>query len=1287
LSTEVEPDVDDLDPLEIFLDCEGVQDETLETILDAKIPDSCKWIEKRQYFQEWASSTDKHIWLYWLHGSPGTGKSVTSAHVINVLQDADARNDVVDFFFVSGHKFHQDVATLLRCIAVRMAEKHKLVNQALRHIQKSGTHFEDAEAKTIWQKIFVSCILKLPLGRPQYWVIDALDECRDFGKLFPLLKTAQVSFPLRIFMTSRFIPDIRYSVQRLPPSKVRVTTDSVTPEDTEEDIRRLIKSREQDIPSENDRERAETSEKIVRNSQGSFLWVNVILRDMKDAYTFDEIKSILADVPTDMVPHYENILRHMSTNHPEREQLIRAILTWAVCSARPLETNELQEALKLHIGENVTLMKKAVEDFCGQLLIINKHGAVQLIHSTVREFLVDQTQISAYTIDREAANFQLARTCLKCLASEDLRRRPFARRRTDMTEITERVGPLVSYAATQFSLHLVRGPADNDELMDLLFKFLRSPNVLHWIEFVALKFRSLEHIKEAGANLRRYLERRSKHRPRYGTQFETVQKWSVDLIRVVSKFGRQILDSPSQMPLLVPPICPPVSAIYEQFHLKNPELHVVGISDRIWADAISYIDHVDTIPTSMACGTHYVAIGHGSGLVRIFNKETIVELAAFNHGERIMSMKFNNLGLQLVTSGPTQVTYWDLSESSQPREEWTKDVLDPCISFFFTDDDQELLATTKGNYLLILPLDDEEDPNVVPLTLGTNKPRSDGVLPQPKYTCFSPDGTRVAAAYDVLDGGRPIYLWKFNEGESSFLGRCGRPNADVQGILFNPNPDLEHLVVTYKEGVLALIDYNTLEEDKFVQAEPFSLTATLDGQTLATGSSNGFIELWDFETLTLLYMIKYHSESVADLRFSRDGRRLFDIRSNHSVVWEPAVLVRNTDEDEYASDSGCSVSYKFSKVDDYEDPVEISAVAVNPSVEEAIVGKEDGSVSVYNLSTGQQNEELFNMGSWFGDDDSEASDQSSASTTPKAVSHIALNQDGFLACASTTGQVLIAKRRSHDVQISESTATKIQTFELGEPLLQLIFSKSGEQLLVSGSRQTQIWEFDADSTGFILASEFNSPNTPCWRYFACPDNPNQFQCIDRPANEFLPIDAVNPWDKGMVRADSVLSIAPNATFRIRNAVVDSDTKYLVVEYEGAKSSRHLLVLEKTQARRVSEPGLLSPPMSPMAVGDSTGASALSDCYSMVFHLKPSQMKMFLGLHMGKAVYLGPHLWIRTLDLVKSVRKKHFFIPHEYIGGNNSVQAVVGSNGEMVFPRRGELAIIHGGQYYFAKGGQ
>ena len=38
---------------------------------------------------------------------------------------------------------------------------------------------------------------------PQYWVIDAIDECLKFSELFAPLKGERPCFPLRIFVTSR----------------------------------------------------------------------------------------------------------------------------------------------------------------------------------------------------------------------------------------------------------------------------------------------------------------------------------------------------------------------------------------------------------------------------------------------------------------------------------------------------------------------------------------------------------------------------------------------------------------------------------------------------------------------------------------------------------------------------------------------------------------------------------------------------------------------------------------------------------------------------------------------------------------------------------------------------------------------------------------------------------------------------------------------------------------------------------------------------------------------------
>jgi WD40 repeat protein len=67
---------------------------------------------------------------------------------------------------------------------------------------------------------------------------------------------------------------------------------------------------------------------------------------------------------------------------------------------------------------------------------------------------------------------------------------------------------------------------------------------------------------------------------------------------------------------------------------------------------------------------------------------------------------------------------------------------------------------------------------------------------------FSPDGDFLAFTYDD----HPISVWSATSGE--YLGSCARQAGSgpgqVERLLFNLNPDLAFIAVTYKEGELSL---------------------------------------------------------------------------------------------------------------------------------------------------------------------------------------------------------------------------------------------------------------------------------------------------------------------------------------------------------------------------------------------------------------------------------------------------------------------------------------------------
>lgn len=190
-----------------------------------------------------------------VHALPGTGKSVMSANVIKMLLDQD--RDVSYFFFVNGDKYHCNVAGLLRALAFQMAQKQPLVSDAIREMQQAGVQWSEADEKLTWRKLFANCILKLPLKKTQYWIIDALDESVDSEKLWPLLKSIRSKFGVRVFLTSRTSAEIRKQFQQVGNSAtVRCAEDTILPEDTQDDIRRLLDDRKSSIPGKGEEDRA-----------------------------------------------------------------------------------------------------------------------------------------------------------------------------------------------------------------------------------------------------------------------------------------------------------------------------------------------------------------------------------------------------------------------------------------------------------------------------------------------------------------------------------------------------------------------------------------------------------------------------------------------------------------------------------------------------------------------------------------------------------------------------------------------------------------------------------------------------------------------------------------------------------------------------------------------------------------------------------------------------------------------------------------------------------------------
>jgi hypothetical protein len=146
---------------------------------------------------------------------------------------------------------------------------------------------------------------------------------------------------LRIFVTSR--EKIELKGIPLSPS-LNIKSEEILVEDTRSDIKLYFDANFDQLPVSDQQTRQELMALILEKSEGCFLWVSLVLRELRMVHTISDVQEVLAAVPTDMGVLYSRILDTLSETR-RGEELVKSVLRWTVCSARPLKTDELSHAL------------------------------------------------------------------------------------------------------------------------------------------------------------------------------------------------------------------------------------------------------------------------------------------------------------------------------------------------------------------------------------------------------------------------------------------------------------------------------------------------------------------------------------------------------------------------------------------------------------------------------------------------------------------------------------------------------------------------------------------------------------------------------------------------------------------------------------------------------------------------------------------------------------------------------------------------------------------------------
>ncbi|KAI8947803.1 hypothetical protein F4801DRAFT_559336 [Xylaria longipes] len=922
---------------------------------------SCQWLTEDGMFLRWlspdpdyeevdplattqANSNSRFLWLY---GPPGSGKSIASGHTINYLESNNF--DVSYYFFKAGS--HSTVAQLLLSLAYQMAEASLEIRQSFLAMINGGSVVNCHDYTMIWNTLFLGCVFKTQFIQPQYWVIDALDECpRDsLVSLVQMLARVNRNTPLKIFLSSR--PESRVQ-QIFEHEEIQYTEFQTGRGESLQDIGAYLRSRPKlrgDVGSQ------PLVDMILRKSDGIFLWAALMMDRLDDCYSIEDMESVVKGVPSEMNDFYADIVEKIeqSTN----ADLAKCILKWIVSAPEPLSIGELREAVKLDIKRTLltTGSDAALSQICRNLVTVNSDAQVQLMHQTVKTYLTSKD--SNFYVSKRQAHEDIALVCLTYLNGSNFQPRNSRRAHTADNNVVA----FDTYAVLYFAYHLEHSRSLSRPLFAALQRFMDT-KALVWVERIAEAGKLAPMIRVI-KSMKQYLARLLDANHPLDNSLQRLGSWINDLARLVTNFGLNIIDSPPSIYISIPALCPSSSILHKTYTSRIKQ-KVICSSNENWDERSSCIPF-RTDAKSVATSSKYIAIGLVKGQIRVYDHSTLELVDELHHGGPVRQLAFGNVSGVLVSGSPKIITVW----SAERKKLWTSSIPGILFSVCFSPDDSTVFATVKGELdSLIMAFGTQDGTTVGFMQIDHDTADSDSDDNTKSHARYIPEVVKMSpllglAAVSYRSTHLTLFSTDYKHNRMARISRFAKEGSEdlalppqVLDVAFCPATEYRSLAVLYQDGDLVTVELD--HYDRASQRDVYHIFARLlaaspDGRTLAAGENGGAVSLFIFDTLQLIHRITYDS-IIMGIAFSPSGLCFYDIRGRTCNVWEPPSLLRkdrgeddssHADENQHElKDVGVTRMINQKKV--------ISCMVQAGDDAFILCGREDGSITVHDSNSG-----------------------------------------------------------------------------------------------------------------------------------------------------------------------------------------------------------------------------------------------------------------------------------------------------------------------------------------------
>ena len=404
-----------------------------------RVGGTCEWILTQDQYTSWLVEDSPQ--LLWLSGAPGIGKTMISSFLVEELGHLAEQSSQMTFaYYFCDDKYEgrRTVTAILRGLILQLLRQRPVL---FKYIQSDFDVSGDSlftNFHALW-RIFV-CMVQDPEAREVCCLIDALDECEKESRQ-PLLtnfakflgsQQSKKTF-VKFIITSRREIDIEESLTAASPAIRNLPVDSGKVND---DLSKFIDVKVDELSKSKKccaKLKEEIKQALTIKAEGTFLYVSLVLDDLKKANVPLQVRKKLRDLPSDLNKVYNRILSQIEADCFD---MAKFVLRWVTVARRPLKVREL--AIACALGTNVwegnteppeDVLDELKDNFkcCEPLVYVDPdNDTINLIHQSAKEYILGKDlqanlDLSQYHVTIVETNSLIFRVCWTYLGLEEFK--------------------------------------------------------------------------------------------------------------------------------------------------------------------------------------------------------------------------------------------------------------------------------------------------------------------------------------------------------------------------------------------------------------------------------------------------------------------------------------------------------------------------------------------------------------------------------------------------------------------------------------------------------------------------------------------------------------------------------------------------------------------------------------------------------------------------------------------------------------------------------------------------